>query len=107
MSNVDELPDLTGDVAARVVPPPYDEVRRRVRARHRRGVAGGVAVVALVTGGLALAQQLTEPGARPQPAVGVKHAPIPMSDPRLWRAVVNGTGSHAFSWSGTDRKSVV
>ena len=40
MSDLDQLPDLAGDVRERVVTPPYDEVSRRVRARRLRGAAG-------------------------------------------------------------------
>jgi hypothetical protein len=63
LSTIDELPDLTGDVSSRVVPPPYDEVTHRVRARRRRTAAGTLAATAVVVGALEIRQ-------RGQPPVG-------------------------------------
>jgi hypothetical protein len=105
LSTIDELPDLTGDVSSRVVPPPYDEVTHRVRARRRRTAAGTLAATAVVVGALAVWQDVatTAEPSRPQPAT---QGPVPSTDEALWRAVVDGTDSHPFQTEGTDDGAV-
>jgi hypothetical protein len=102
LSNVDELPDLAGEVSARTVTPPYDAVTGRVRARRRRATAGTLAATAFVVGGLALWQDLS-PAPAPAPAPPVT-SPGPVDG--SWRQVVDGTDSHPFVISGTDDGSV-
>lgn len=105
MPDLTELPDLAGDVRARAVPPPYDEVGRRVRAHRRRVSAGVLAATVLVVGGAGVTQSLVghDAAAAPHPA---EQGPLPASDPTRWRAVVHGTQSHPFEVSGTDDGSI-
>ncbi len=106
MSNIDELPDLTGDVSSRVVPPPYDQVTHRVRARRRRAAAGTLAATALVVGGLAIWQDVATTAGPSIPQPADTQGPIPPTDESQWRAVVDGTDSHPFELEGTDNGSV-
>jgi hypothetical protein len=105
LSNVAELPDLAGDVRDRAVPPPYEEVSRRVRARRVRGAAGTAAAAVAVVAVLAVWQSVatTAEPSRPQPAT---QGPVPPTDESLWRAVVDGTDSHPFETEGTDDGSI-
>ena len=107
MSNVDELPDLAGDVRDRALPPPYDEVSRRVRARRLRGAVGTAGVAVAVVGVLAVWQSVatTDGPSVPQP-VGAAQGPVPPTDESLWRAVVDGTNPHPFETEGTDDGSI-
>jgi len=107
MSDLDQLPDLAGEVRERVVIPPYDEVSRRVRTRRLRGAAGSIAAAVLVVGGVALWQNVATPAdtSLPQPADNTQ-GPIAPTDESQWRAVVDGTDAHPFEVSGTDDGAV-
>ena len=107
LRDLPDLPDVAGDVRARVVVPPYSEVSRRVRARRLRGTVGGVAATLVVVGSVALWQNVatTAGPAIPQPAETTQ-GPIPPTDESLWRAVVDGTDSHPFQVVGTDNGSI-
>jgi len=96
MSDLRDLPDLATDVRERVVPPPYDDVTRRVRAQRRRTIGGTLAAAVLVVAGLAVWQSGTTD--TPQPA------PSPADE--SWQSVVAGEMAHPFEVSGTDDGSV-
>ena len=105
MSNVRDLPDLAGDVSARAVPPSYDEVTRRVRARRRRTAAGTLAATALVVGGLAVWQNVAtslSSGPLPPASQGPSPAPADVS----WQEVLAGDDVHVWSASGSDEGSI-
>jgi hypothetical protein len=107
LSNLDELPDLAGDVRDRVTIPPYAEVSRRVRARRLRGTVGAMGVAAVVVGSLAVWQSVatTTGPSRPEPA-GTTQGPVPPTDEAQWQAVVDGTDSSPFETEGTDDGSI-
>jgi hypothetical protein len=106
LSNIEELPDLAGDVRARAVPPPYDEVRRRVRARRGRTEAGTLAATALVVGGLAIWQDVATT-ASPSPAPSIPQPADPAYPASAdWQQVVGGTDSHVFEIQGDDTGSI-
>ncbi len=108
MSNVDELPDLVGDVRDRAVPPPYEQVTRRVRARRGRTAAGTLAATALAVGGLAVWQNAaTTASPSPSPAPSIPQAADPAYPAsEAWQQVVEGTRSHVFDVAGTADGSV-
>ena len=106
MSNIDELPDLAGDVRERAVPPPYEQVTRRVRARRLRAVTGTLAGTALAVGGLAVWQSIaTTASPDPAPPITQPADPAYPASP-AWRQVVDGTGAHPFQTQGTDDGSI-
>jgi hypothetical protein len=106
LSNIDELPDLAGDVRDRAIPPPYEQVTRRVRARRVRTVFGTLAATALTVGGLAVWQNAATT-ASPNPAPPITQPADPAYPASAgWRQVVDGTGSHPFQAVGTDDGSI-
>ncbi|MEO6512344.1 MAG: hypothetical protein ABIO16_15205 [Nocardioides sp.] len=106
MSNIDELPDLAGDVSTRVVPPAFDEVTHRVRARRGRRAAGTIAATALVVGALALWQNVsTTASSNPAPSISQPADPAYPAGAD-WQQVVDGTDSHPYEVAGGDDGSV-
>lgn len=102
MSNVDELPDLAGDVRDRAVPPPYEQVTRRVRARRLRAVTGTLAATALAVGGLAVWQNVTAaPSTDPLPPAS-NGAPSPTTVDATWQDLVASDLAQPFDVSATD-----
>ncbi len=107
MSNIDELPDLAGDVRERAVPPPYEQVTRRVRARRLRTAAGTMAAAVIAVGGIAVWQNAaTTAVAEPCRPRSRNRRTRPTRPPPAWRQVVDGTDSHPFEAEGTDDGSI-
>ncbi len=106
MSNIDELPDLAGDVRDRAVPPPYEQVTRRVRAHRLRTATGTMAAVVITVGGIAVWQNVaTTASPSPAPPITQPADPAYPASP-AWRQVVDGTDSHPFEIQGTDDGSI-
>ena len=106
MSNIDELPDLAGDVRDRAVPPPYEQVTRRVRARRLRTATGTMAAAVITVGGIAVWQNAaTTASPSPAPPITQPADPAYPASP-AWRQVVDGTDSHPFETEGTDDGSI-
>ena len=85
------------------MPPPYEEVGRRVRARRTRGLAGTLAATVLVVGGVAVWQSI---GTSPGPGPAEPATPLPSTSEALWRSVVDGEMAHPFEVAGSDDGSV-
>lgn len=93
-----ELPALVDDVRDRAVPPPFEEVTRRVRSSRRRATGGVVLATALLVGGVATWQSVASPS--PHPVSPAKPpAPSPDED---WQRVVHGSDAQVFDAYGTD-----
>ncbi len=104
--NIDELPDLAGDVRDRAVPPPYEHVTRRVRARRLRTASGTMAAVVITVGGIAVWQNAaTTASPSPAPPITQPADPAYPASP-AWQQVVDGTDSHPFEIQGTDDGSI-
>jgi hypothetical protein len=103
MPDLSELPDLARDVRERAVVPPYDDVLRRVRARRRRGVAGTLVAAVLVVGAIAVWQQVAAaPSAHRQQLPADSPGPVPRTDARTWRSVVDAAQADPYEVAGTD-----
>jgi hypothetical protein len=106
LSNIDELPDLAGDVRDRAVPPPYEQVTRRVRAPRLRTATGTMAAAVITVGGIAVWQNAaTTASPSPAPPITQPADPAYPASPE-WRQVVAGTDSHPFDTQGTDDGSI-
>ena len=106
MSDLDELPDLAGDVRERVVTPPYDAGVPAgacpAAPRRRRSVAAAV----LVVGGVAVWQNVATTAGPSVPQPPTHRRPDPADRRVQWRAVVDGTDAHPFEVEGTDDGSI-